>query len=55
MQPKFYLIKLGMQKKYLWLDSGKWFRSMVGKMYFTQRGAQTHDPEIKSLMLYRLS
>ena len=25
------------------------------KMEIAQRGARTHDPEIKSLMLYRLS
>ena len=25
------------------------------KMFVAQRGARTHDPEIKSLMLYRLS
>ena len=25
------------------------------KKLFAQRGARTHDPEIKSLMLYRLS
>ena len=25
------------------------------KKCFAQRGARTHDPEIKSLMLYRLS
>ncbi len=25
------------------------------KNTFAQRGARTHDPEIKSLMLYRLS
>ena len=25
------------------------------KNYFAQRGARTHDPEIKSLMLYQLS
>ena len=26
-----------------------------GKIKIAQRGARTHDPEIKSLMLYRLS
>ena len=26
-----------------------------GKKMLAQRGARTHDPEIKSLMLYRLS
>ena len=30
------------------------FLSMTEKDY-AQRGARTHDPEIKSLMLYRLS
>src|SRR4029434_4044639 len=25
------------------------------RKYYAQRGARTHDPEIKSLMLYRLS
>ena len=33
------------QKIFLWTK----------KKYFAQRGARTHDPEIKSLMLYRLS
>ena len=28
---------------------------MITKKKFAQRGARTHDPEIKSLMLYRLS
>ena len=27
----------------------------ISKKDFAQRGARTHDPEIKSLMLYRLS
>ena len=42
-------------KKYLWLDSCKWFRSMVDKIYFASRGARTYNPEIKNLMLYQLS
>lgn len=29
--------------------------SMGWKSFVAQRGARTHDPEIKSLMLYRLS
>ena len=36
-----------------YLDYGDWIR--VNKTYTAQRGARTHDPEIKSLMLYRLS
>ena len=28
---------------------------VIKKIKFAQRGARTHDPEIKSLMLYRLS
>ena len=32
------------------------FRTKVkAQKQFAQRGARTHDPEIKSLMLYRLS
>ena len=27
----------------------------IKRILFAQRGARTHDPEIKSLMLYRLS
>ena len=27
----------------------------IGSKTYAQRGARTHDPEIKSLMLYRLS
>ena len=30
-------------------------RQQKTKSCFAQRGARTHDPEIKSLMLYRLS
>ena len=30
-------------------------RSTHKKIWIAQRGARTHDPEIKSLMLYRLS
>ena len=30
-------------------------RSWLVKNILAQRGARTHDPEIKSLMLYRLS
>ena len=29
--------------------------SKIRKRLIAQRGARTHDPEIKSLMLYRLS
>ena len=29
--------------------------STIRKRLIAQRGARTHDPEIKSLMLYRLS
>ena len=31
------------------------FQSLRYKKVTAQRGARTHDPEIKSLMLYRLS
>ena len=31
------------------------YRSWLVKNILAQRGARTHDPEIKSLMLYRLS
>ncbi len=34
---------------------GQNFRSIWIKTLVAQRGARTHDPEIKSLMLYRLS
>ena len=30
-------------------------QSVIEKKSFAQRGARTHDPEIKSLVLYRLS
>ena len=30
-------------------------RIQIGGKNYAQRGARTHDPEIKSLMLYRLS
>jgi hypothetical protein len=31
------------------------YLSIIEQNNFAQRGARTHDPEIKSLMLYRLS
>ena len=46
-------INLSLEKKIaIWhdLQSEKWDKNMDA-----QRGARTHDPEIKSLMLYRLS
>ena len=36
-------------------DSLNWNNKKVKKICNAQRGARTHDPEIKSLMLYRLS
>ena len=56
-------ISLGNNKVYIFLSL---YLSLLGqqqicesfteqKMCSAQRGARTHDPEIKSLMLYRLS
>ena len=38
-----------------WFMQTTWFPPCYMKKNFAQRGARTHDPEIKSLMLYRLS
>ena len=36
-------------------NSNIFLKTVPYKKKFAQRGARTHDPEIKSLMLYRLS
>ena len=42
-------------KLHLELPFTRYFVVVEKQKYFAQRGARTHDPEIKSLMLYRLS
>ena len=42
------------ESKYIEGQSG-WLVMREEKKMVAQRGARTHDPEIKSLMLYRLS
>ena len=46
----YYTIFSPLQKDHVWKT-----QSGNKKFAFAQRGARTHDPEIKSLMLYRLS
>ena len=40
----------------MWIDAVPIYDAQLEKKnIIAQRGARTHDPEIKSLMLYRLS